>query len=55
MRFNRRLLGTLLIASLSMLQYASAAPRVRVGAICNDGTTSKATGSDAWRHDAKLT
>jgi hypothetical protein len=33
-----------------MLQYASAGERVRVGAICKDGTTSKATGSGACSH-----
>jgi hypothetical protein len=50
MRLKRRVLGAVLIASLSMLQYAGAAQRVRVGAICNDGTSSKATGSGACSH-----
>jgi hypothetical protein len=50
MRLKRRVLGAVLLASLLMMQSASAAQRVRVGAICNDGVSSKAMGSGACSH-----
>jgi hypothetical protein len=45
-----KLLFTVLLASAISLNGSAAQTRHRVGATCNDGTSSKATGSGACSH-----
>jgi len=45
----RKILIATVVASMMALS-GGAAQRVRVGATCNDGTTSSATGSGACSH-----
>jgi hypothetical protein len=43
-------LGLLLLTSISFTSFNCSDPCERIGAICNDGTRSSATGSGACSH-----
>ena len=50
MPLKSRLFIAAIVVILSMVSAGHAAQRVRIGAVCNDGTESTATGSGACSH-----